>query len=196
MVRFVSIILFALSTLIPVALISGCYEHSQQPRPVAAVVLEPEKTPKELIAEICPAYGVPLPLAMEVARHESNFDSTAVAYEPSTKKIALKVKKQTGSKEPLKALMTSHGIFQIMGFNAALRGVPIEELENPKLNVEFGCSLLGSHLIRYKHLPKKQQTFSALRRYNGESEKGSRYAQRVMSALERNAAKSIWNNNV
>lgn len=117
----------------------------------------PEGNIAELVRQEAPKFGVPVPLALAVAKVESNFNPRA------------------------QSSAGARGVMQIMPATARDEyGISAERLWQPRINVRLGLHFLKRLLIRYSG-----RTDLALSYYNGGSRVGDLPHARVIPATRR-----------
>lgn len=131
---------------------------------------KPTMTTEDLIIEISDFHKLDYTLIKAIVRVESGGIVTATRFEPA-------VYQRTAAKDDFerRAMATSHGLMQVMGFNAKSCGLEWFELYDARNNLTCGMKILKDCLNRHKNDVTK-----ALGCYNGNLEV---YPNKVKVAL-------------
>lgn len=123
---------------------------------------------RELIKETAKKHGVPSEIVEAVIHVESgtSINPHRVRFEPKVFSGLKEVRGETDIERRMRA--SSHGLMQVMGYNASLCGLKWPELYQPVLNLECGLKILKSCLERHKTSSVEQQYTKAFGCYNGD----------------------------
>lgn len=148
------------------------------------------------IDEIEHAYGLDEKakgILQAIAIQESNGRIYARKREPGIIGIDRRIDKLSGTSALRRdVLSTSYGPFQILGVEAAVRGIPIEELSKLPESAELAASILGGHYAASQYIDPAKRIKDALMKWNcwgcgrrGDDPEKNKYAQSVFK---------IWTN--
>lgn len=144
---------------------------------VPVPVKAPEKSVDDLIEEIAPAYGLKPFLLRAIFQKESGFRVDAYRFEPGQMARAAKLTKDP---QQQKMLASSHGLGQIMGYNALSHGISWSQLYDPRINIELTAAMIRNGIDRRKNKMSKARALrGALHEYNG----SEAYADDLMDAI-------------
>lgn len=152
---YATVLLFALIALFP-------NPEPLERQPSAASI-------SQLILEIPPKYGISPMIFESMIEQESRGKLRAIKSEYDKPKQRRRAERYSSDKAEVKMLASSHGPAQVMGYNAAARGLDWRELYKPAVNIEVASAILGSCLLKHKGKKPYQKLRQALICYNGSS---------------------------
>ena len=132
----------------------------------------------EALNIIPPKYGVPAQVVSVLIEKESGGDMAAIRFEPSQIKHAEKYSK---NKDLQRMYASSHCALQIMGYNAAARGVEWYELYKPETCVEVGMNIWAK--CRENRCDKTSSSYDCIKAtatcYNGSTKYAADFMRRL-----------------
>ncbi len=136
-----------------------------------------------LIDIIAKDQHVPAVVLRAIVLQESAGGTQLYRFEP-TKYTQLKSKARVSDSE-LRMLASSHGVAQVMGFNAEPRcGIHWSQLYDQALGLECGAKILRENLDRHKEIKSPAAKLRlALRDYNGSGADADDYSVKVMARV-------------
>lgn len=154
-----------------------------RPSQVVTRVVEVERKPrpvKELIENIPPEYGIS-PLVMSViVERESGGRNDAIRYEPGQMPRAAKLTKNA---EKQRALASSHGLAQVMGWWAPEFKLEWFQLYDPETNIKAASAILKRCMDKQTAKTKTERLRGALACYNGSNAYADAIIARIGSLL-------------
>lgn len=143
---------------------------------VKEVVRDAEAQPlTALIKSISHEQGINPIITWAIVERESNFNPAAIRFEDGM--MPKNADPQTRMK------YSSHGLMQVMGFNAAKCGLQWNELYDRAKNLRCGLSILRANLKSAKGKTPAERLRVALRMYNGRGPAAENYSDAVMGAI-------------
>lgn len=142
-------------------------------------IVAPSEIPiRELVQRSCDKYNLHPVILETVIMQESNYNLEQVyKFEPETFASRAKADaKYSDAERRMRA--SSHGITQVMGFNAqAICGVHWSKLYDPAVAIDCAAKIMRMNLEKAKNLR------DAFRMYNGSGDAAEVYANRSMEVL-------------
>ena len=149
-------------------------------RAVTVEVERPAKPLKELLNTIPPQYGISPLLMAAIVERESGGKANAIRFEPGQMSRAAKFSRNPDEQ---RMYASSHGLAQIMGFNAPGLGLNWAQLYDPETNITAASKILKSCMDRHKGKSKVDQIRSATACYNGSDIYGNAIVNRLGELL-------------
>jgi len=146
--------------------------------------VKPESLPvADLIPIVASEQKLPAVVLQAIVEQESGGGSKLYRFEPD-KYAQLKTKVKDSDSE-IRMLASSHGVAQVMGFNALPRcGVHWSKLYDTRTGLECGAKILRENIDRHKEEKRPSTKLRlALRDYNGTGDAADNYATEVMAKI-------------
>ena len=137
---------------------------------------ESEVDTKELVTTISQQMGVNPVITHAIIQAESGYNPAAIRFEDG--------KTPKGADSATRMKFASHGLMQVMGFNAKKCGLDWPDLYSKSDNIRCGLTILKDnlHSIKPNGTPSERLR-TALRMYNGSGTMAEQYADRIMGAI-------------
>jgi soluble lytic murein transglycosylase-like protein len=130
---------------------------------------------KTLVVDISKQEGINPVITHAIILAESNYNPAAIRFEDA--------KTPSNSDSATRMKFASHGLMQVMGFNAKRCYLDWPQLYKPADNIRCGLQILKENLKTAKGSNPSTKLRTALRMYNGSGPMAEVYADKVMGVI-------------